>query len=101
MAPSPRFARIVYATGGIYGLLVMLPQYGMAGRDPARYRALVPITVIEKLGFGLPVLLLYARHRVSGAVIGFGILDLVWAALFAVSYVVTSPGHAHAAGTAA
>jgi hypothetical protein len=133
--PPHRFPRIVYAVAGIYGLLVMIPQYWMedriaqdsppaithpeyfygfigvvvawqlafllVARDPVRLRALMPVTVIEKLGFGLPVLLLYAQHRLTGAVLGFGIIDLVWAALFTVSYLLTSPRRANATGVAA
>ncbi len=131
MIPSYRFARIVYAIAGIYGLLVMIPQYwleerialdsppaithpeyfyGFIGvvvawqlvfllvsRAPAHYRAIMPIAVLEKLGFGLPVVLLYAGHRVTVSVLGFGILDLVWATLFAISYLVTSPARTLAA----
>ena len=114
-----RFARIAFAVAGVYGLLVMLPQYwleerigrdtppaithpeyfyGFVGvviawqlafllvaRDPARYRALMPVAVVEKLGFGLPALVLYAGHRIAGSVLVFGVIDLVLAALFAAS----------------
>lgn len=132
---SHRFARIVFAIAGIYGLIVMLPQYwledriavdsppaithpeyfyGFIGvvvawqlvflliaRDPERYRALMPIAFIEKIAFGIPVLLLYSGHRVTASVLGFGLLDLVWALLFAISYLVTSTGPARAAKSAA
>lgn len=129
-----RFARIAFAVAGVYGLLVMAPQYwledrvgrdtppaithpeyfyGFIGvviawqlafllvaRDPARYRALMPIAVVEKLGFGLPVLVLYARHRIAGSVLVFGVIDLVLAVLFATSYLLTSPARG-TAGVAA
>jgi hypothetical protein len=58
----------------------------------------MPIAFIEKIGFGIPVLLLYAGHRITTSVLGFGALDLVWALLFAVSYLVTNPGRAPVAG---
>jgi hypothetical protein len=122
---TSRFARIVFAAAGIYGLLVMLPQYAMEeriardsppaithpeyfygfvgvvvawqlvflliARDPVRFRAIMPVAVVEKLAFGLPAILLYAQHRVTGAVLGFGLLDLVLGALFVASYLVTPP----------
>jgi hypothetical protein len=114
------FARRVYTTAGIYGLLVMLPQYfleerigrdtpppithpeyfyGFIGivvawqvtflviaRDPARFRALMPVTVLEKLVFAVPVALLYVQGRVPPATLFFGGIDLVLGALFFVSW---------------
>ena len=128
MTTSYRFARIVFAIAGIYGLIVMIPQYwledrigvdsppaithpeyfyGFIGvvvawqlvflliaRDPARYRAIMPIAFIEKLAFGIPVLLLYSGHRVTASVLVFGCLDLVLALLFAISYLVGNPRRA-------
>lgn len=125
MTSPQRFARIAFAVAGVYGLLVMLPQYwledrvgrdappaithpeyfyGFIGvviawqlafllvaRDPDRYRALMPVAVVEKLGFGLPALVLYAGHRIVGSVLVFGVIDLVLAVLFAASYLLTSP----------
>jgi uncharacterized protein with PQ loop repeat len=115
-----RFARRVYTIAGIYGLLVMLPQYfleerigrdnppaithaeyfyGFIGiviawqiaflviaRDPARYRALMPVTVLEKIVFAIPVAVLYAQGRVAPAALGFAGIDLVLGALFLASW---------------
>ena len=123
MTPSPRFVRGAYSAAGIYGLLVMLPQYWMErrigqdappaithpeyfygfigvvvawqlvllliARDPARYRALMAVTVLEKLAFGIPAVLLYAQSRLSASVLGFGLIDLVLAAVFAACWSIT------------
>lgn len=62
----------------------------LIGRDPEHHRAIMPITVLEKLAFGVPVLLLYAQHRLTGTVLGFGVLDFAWAAMFVASWVGTS-----------
>ena|SRR5436190_22613719 len=111
-----RFARRVYTIAGIYGLIVMLPQYLLEGkigrdtpppithpeyfygfigivlvwqvaflviaRDPARFRALMPVTVLEKLVFAVPVAILYAQGRVASATLVFGAIDVVLGALF-------------------
>ena len=111
-----RFARRVYAIAGIYGLIVMFPQYFLEGRigrdnpppithpeyfygfigivlvwqiaflviarDPARFRALMPVTVLEKLAFAVPVIVLHLDGRVAAAVIPFAVIDLVLGALF-------------------
>jgi hypothetical protein len=119
-----RFARRVYTVAGIYGLLVMFPQYfledkigrdnpppithpeyfyGFIGivlvwqlaflviaRDPARFRALMPVTVLEKLAFAVPVILLYRDGRVASAILPFAAIDLVLGLLFFLSYRRTS-----------
>jgi len=118
-----RFARRVYTVAGIYGLLVMLPQYFLAdrigrdtpppithpeyfygfvgvviawqlaflviGRDPARYRALMPVTVLEKLVFAVPVLMLWAKGGVAPSVLPFAGLDRLLGALCLASYLRT------------
>ena len=118
-----RFARRVYTVAGIYGLIVMLPQYFLEdrigrdapppithpehfygfigvtvawqiaflviGRDPRRLRALMPVTVLEKLAFAVPVALLWAKGRVGGSVLPFAAIDLLLGALFLVSYLRT------------
>ena len=115
-----RFASRVYTIAGVYGLLVMSPQYfleerigrdtpppithpeyfcGFVGvvivwqiaflviaRDPARFRPLMPVTVLEKLAFAVPVILLYRDGRVASAILPFAAIDLVLGLLFFLSY---------------
>jgi hypothetical protein len=110
----------VFLCAGIYGILVLAPQYlletgfgpapllqinrpeqfyGFIGvalvwqfaflliaRDVRRFRPLMPIAVLEKAAFGVPVLLLYARGRVGADVLAFGLIDLLLGALFIVAY---------------
>ena len=128
-----RFASRVYTIAGIYGLLVMLPQffleerigrdnpppithpeyfYGFIGivvvwqlaflviaRDPARYRALMPVTVLEKLVFAVPVALLYAQGRVTAPTLFFAGIDLVLGTLFFLSWRRLTTLHAMSAAT--
>jgi len=115
-----RFARRVYTIAGVYGLVVMFPQYfledrigrdypppithpeyfcGFIGvvlvwqiaflviaRDPARFRPLMPVTVLEKLAFAVPVGLLYLDGRVAAAMLPFAAIDLLLGILFFVAY---------------
>lgn len=63
-------------------------------KDPRRYRALIPLAVLEKLVFGIPVLLLYAAGRVGNDVLTFGTIDLVLAVFFFLSYRTVAPADA-------
>ena len=69
----------------------------LIARDPAHFRAIMPVTLVEKLGFGLPALALYAQHRLPRGMLAFGLLDLVWATLFVACFVATSPRRARTA----
>lgn len=114
------FARWVFRIAGVYGIVVLLPQYfleerigieqpppithpehfyGFTGvalawqvaflivaRDPARYRLLMLPAILEKASFGIAALVLFAQQRVPGAVVVFGLIDLVWGALFAAAF---------------
>ena len=116
---GPRFARRVFLFAGIYGIVVLLPQYfvewrldlpaplaqpehfyGFIGvalswqfvflliaRDVERYRPLMLMGVVEKVSFGLAVVMLYAADRVSAGVLGAGALDLALGALFVLAFV--------------
>jgi hypothetical protein len=123
MNASPSFARRVFLVAGIYGVMVILPQYfleGQLGRDfppplnhpehfygflgvglawqvvflliasdVRRYRLLMLPAILEKLSFGIAVLVLYAQGRVAPLLVGFGLVDLLLAALFVIAYHVT------------
>lgn len=120
-----RFARWVFRLAGIYGLIVLLPQYfleerigrddpppithpehfyaflGVAvawqvaflviARDPIRYRPTMIPAILEKAGFAIAAPVLFAQHRVSGVVLGFGMMDLVLGILFLAAFRQTPP----------
>src|SRR5512138_3535672 len=106
-----RFAKIAFRIAGIYGILVLLPQYftedktgrdfpppithpeyyyGFVGlgvvwqllfillsTDPVRYRLMMIPAMFEKLVFVVPVVILYAQHRVSSLILGASLVDMV------------------------
>src|SRR3954451_19441577 len=114
-----KFSRNVFLLGGIYGLLIVTPQYfaeawvgvkfppavthpeyfyGFVGaivvwhilflvisRDPARYRPMMPVAALEKLAFGLPILVLYCQQRAALAIVGAAVIYLILGALFLLS----------------
>lgn len=120
MLSNPKFASRLFLFAGMYGILVLAPQYlaetgaglalpepirnpehfyGFVGlalvwqlvfilisRDVDRFRPLMLLAVLEKLAFGVPVLVLYARDRVNAIVLGFGLVDLVLGVLFLAAF---------------
>ena len=120
MASQAKIASWIFRGAGIYGILVLAPQYlietgalgpvpsigrpeqfyGFIGvalvwqfvflliaRDVHRYRPLMPLAVLEKAVFGVPVVFLYAAGRIAGDVLIFGLLDLVLGVGFTVAFV--------------
>ena len=55
-------------------------------RDPARYRLMMLPGILEKLAFGIAALALFAAGRLTATTTAFGVVDLVWAALFFVAF---------------
>jgi len=125
--PSQRgatFATRVFTVAGVYGVLVLAPQYFMEGRigrdfpppithpehfygfigvalawqvlflivarDPIRYRLAIIPAVLEKLAFGGATLVLYLQGRLSPVTLGGGLVDLVLALLFVLSFRATA-----------
>ena len=58
----------------------------MIGRDPLRHRPLMLAAVLEKVGFGIPVAMLYAQAQVAGAVFAFSLVDWLLGVGFALAY---------------
>jgi hypothetical protein len=58
-------------------------------RDPVRYRALMPVAILEKLAFGGAAIVLFALGRIAWPVLAVGAVDLVLAALFLAAYRMT------------
>jgi hypothetical protein len=55
-------------------------------RDPVRLRPAMPVAVLEKLSFGVPVIILYLQGRLPAMILGFGLFDLLLGLLFVISY---------------
>src|SRR5262245_39727499 len=56
------------------------------GRDPVRFRPMMVPSILEKLAYGLAVVLLYAQGRMHSQDLAFGVVDLVFAALFTIAF---------------
>jgi hypothetical protein len=58
--------------------------------DPARFRPMMLVSVVEKFSFGLAVLILFSQGRVPAPMMAAGGFDLTLGVLFIISYIVTA-----------
>lgn len=84
--PTPAGARVEINLGFIGLALVFQGVFWIIGGDPLRYRALMPIAVLEKLIFAVPALMLFALGRLGGAVAGVAAADAVLAVAFLIAW---------------
>jgi hypothetical protein len=59
-------------------------------KDPVRFRLLMIPSVLEKLAFGIPVIVLYTQRRIGVGDLALGCIDLLIGALFLVSFGATA-----------
>jgi hypothetical protein len=57
--------------------------------DPIRYRLMMIPSILEKLVFVVPVIVLIWQHRVSSFIVGAALIDLCLAVLFLAAYMKT------------
>ena len=62
----------------------------LLAKDPLRYRVMMIPAVLEKAGYGIAVVVLFLLERVSSFVLTFGIVDLMFGALFILAYAKTA-----------
>jgi hypothetical protein len=112
LQPEVKFASRVYFWAAVYGIPVLALAYlqpvpdpwhlthlGFVGtalvfqgvflvisRDPRRFEPLMPVTVFEKLCFGIPAVAFYLRGQADLAAALFGSVDLVLAGLFVLAW---------------
>jgi hypothetical protein len=58
----------------------------LIARDPVRYRSLMPITILGKLVYTVPVVVLYLQGRVDAILVPPSLIDPVFRVLFALAY---------------
>jgi len=59
------------------------------GSNPVRFRPLMLVSILEKLGYFVPAVILYLQHRVHPADLFISFGDAVLAVLFFVAYLKT------------
>jgi hypothetical protein len=57
--------------------------------DPVRFRPIMIPSILEKIGYGGAVVILYGQGRMHSQDLAFGVADLLFAVLFVIAYVRT------------
>jgi len=85
-----RFARVVFTLAAVYGFigLALLWQmvFVLVAKDPLRYRPIMPIAILEKLVYSVPVLILYSLGKARASTLGPALVDPVFGVLFVIAY---------------
>ena len=55
-------------------------------RDPARYRPMMLPSILEKISYGMALLILHQQQRIATSSFAIGMVDWIWAALFVISF---------------
>jgi hypothetical protein len=77
-----------YATIGV--ALAWQVAFLIISTDPARFRPIMLAGVLEKLGYGVPAVILYFQGRSPGLTLFTGSGDLLMAVLFVAAYFQTA-----------
>ena len=88
----PAITHVEYFYGFIGITLAWQFVFLVIARNPLRYRPLMLVSVLEKLAWGIPVLLLYTQQRLKASALVFGGIDLLLGALFVLAFFRTPGG---------
>lgn len=59
--------------------------------DPARYRPMILPSILEKVAYGMALIVLYAQGRLAASVLAIGSFDWIFAFLFLAAFFKTRP----------
>jgi hypothetical protein len=62
--------------------------------DPVKYRAMIPLSILEKVTYGVALLVLYSQQRLSPSALAIGSVDWLFAFLFLAAYFKTKADRA-------
>src|SRR5215510_6431173 len=82
----PAIAHPEYFYGFVGITLAWQVVFLLIGRNPVRYRPLMLVSVLVKLAFGVPAIVLFTQQRIKTTSLTFGCIDLLLGTLFVVAY---------------
>ena len=57
--------------------------------DPVRYRTMIPPSILEKVAYGVALIVLFSKSRLSLSALAIGSVDWIFAFLFVAAYFTT------------
>jgi hypothetical protein len=82
----PAITHAEYYYGFIGVALAWQLAFLLLSRDPLRYRPIMLPAAMEKLTFGIAMLVLYQQQRLAPLMLAAGCIDLLFAELFVLAY---------------
>jgi hypothetical protein len=72
---------------GFVGLALLWQMvFVLVAKDPLRYRPIMPIAILEKLVYSVPVLILFSLGKAGATSLGPALVDPVFGVLFVIAY---------------
>ena len=78
-----------YFYGFVWVTVAWQIAFLVIGRNPSRFRALMPVAVVEKFPFAITAFVLFAQARVGATILPFAAIDTLLGSLFVISYLRT------------
>lgn len=88
--PADLLSRPEFFYGFVGVALAWQVAFLIMSRDPLRYRPLMLVAILEKVGFGMAVPILFLENRVPPQMVTPAFIDMILGVLFLASYVLTS-----------
>ena len=85
----PAVTHLEYYLGFVGVALAWQLAFLVIGRDPIRFRPLMPVTFVEKLIFAVPATAMFLRGNLPPPTMAGAVIDMVLCALFVMAYVRT------------
>jgi len=87
----PPITHPAFYYGFVAAALAWQIGFVVIARDPVRFRLMMIPAVLEKFGYGISLIALYLQHRLHGADVAFGSIDLLFGVLFLVAFARIGP----------
>jgi hypothetical protein len=82
----PAITHPEYFYGFLGAGLAWQVSFLVVSTDPARYRAMILPSVLEKVSYGIALVVLFSQHRLPLSVLAIGSMDWIFAFLFLAAY---------------
>ena len=86
----PAITHAEYFYGFIGVALAFQIVFLIIARNPAKYRAIIIPSIVEKFSFAIATIVLFLQDRLAAMMLGAGLIDLALGILFIASYIFLS-----------